>query len=57
MAVKRRLENDEIERQLKCTICETGLHSQALRGVAYKGAIQLDDGGGGGVRPIYTSRR
>jgi hypothetical protein len=42
MAMKRRVEDDEIERQLKCKICGVGLHSRVLRRVPYKGAIQLD---------------
>jgi hypothetical protein len=46
--MKRRLEDDEIENQLKCKKCDVGLcNSLVLRGVPYKGAIQLDDAGDG----------
>jgi hypothetical protein len=55
VTTKRRLEDDEIESQLKCKIRDVGLHSRVLRGISYKGAIQLDDREG--VKPIYTSRR
>jgi hypothetical protein len=47
------MEDDEIERQLKCKICDVVLHSWVLGGVPYKGDIQLDDGRGGGEAYIY----
>lgn len=46
MAMKRCLESDEIDRQLKCKICGMGLCTfQVLQGVPYKGVIQLHDTG------------
>jgi hypothetical protein len=43
MAMKRCLEDDEIERQLKCKICDMGLHSQVSEAIPHKGEIQLHD--------------
>jgi hypothetical protein len=46
MAMKRCLEDDEIERQLKCKICDVGLLlSRVLQGLLQKGKIQLHDAG------------
>jgi C4-type Zn-finger protein len=45
--MKRCLDDDEIERQLKCKICDVELCIlRVLRGVPYKGKIQLHDAGG-----------
>jgi hypothetical protein len=38
------MEDDEIERQLKCKICDDVVHFWVLQGAPYKGEIQLDDG-------------
>jgi hypothetical protein len=43
MAIKHCLEDDETERQLKCKVCDVELHSQVLRGVSYKGEVQLNE--------------
>jgi hypothetical protein len=45
MAMKRCVEDDEIEKQLKCKICGMGLFSRVLQGVLHKGEIQLLDMG------------
>jgi hypothetical protein len=52
MATKR-LEDDKIKRQLRCKICDMGLHFRVLQEVPYKGEIQLHDAGGGG-EPVFT---
>jgi hypothetical protein len=52
--MKRYLEDDEIESQLKCKICDVGLHSRMLQGVPQKGEIQLHEAE---VKPVCTSSR
>jgi hypothetical protein len=44
----KRLENDEIERQLKCKIVTWDCAFRVRQGVPYKGEIQLHEAGWGG---------